>query len=205
MRNSPARCSIDRARPIRRVNILRDVRRTVQRAELQPIVVRVRSARCTLGVVEIGWQRFACSLGKGGVRSRKREGDGASPRGTWRTVRALYRADRSSRPRSGLDMRAIKPADGWCDAVRDRNYNRPVQHPYPASAERLWREDRLYDVVVVLDHNQQPRIRGHGSAIFLHVRRPGSAPTEGCVALEPNDLRRLLRVLVPGRRLIIMP
>lgn len=102
-------------------------------------------------------------------------------------------------------MRAIKPADGWCDAVRDRNYNRPVQHPYPASAERLWREDRLYDVVVVLDHNQQPRIRGHGSAIFLHVRRPGSAPTEGCVALEPNDLRRLLRVLVPGRRLIIMP
>jgi L,D-peptidoglycan transpeptidase YkuD (ErfK/YbiS/YcfS/YnhG family) len=92
-------------------------------------------------------------------------------------------------------VRAIRRDDGWCDASADRNYNRPVRLPYPASAERLWREDGLYDLVVVLDYNDRPRSRGRGSAIFMHVARPGYAPTEGCIALARGHLLRLLERL----------
>jgi len=89
-------------------------------------------------------------------------------------------------------VRPIAPDDGWCDAPGDRNYNRPVRHPYPASAERLWREDGLYDIVVVLSHNVRPRVRGAGSAVFMHLARPGYRPTEGCIALKREHLLRLL-------------
>jgi len=104
----------------------------------------------------------------------------------------LYRADRMKRPRTLLPVRPLDPDDGWCDAIGDRNYNRPVRLPYPAGAERLWREDGLYDIVVVLDYNDRPRARGRGSAIFMHVARPDYAPTEGCLALARAHLLRLL-------------
>ena len=121
--------------------------------------------------------------------------------GVWRAVRVLYRADRVRRPRTALPVTAIGRADGWCDAPEDRNYNRFVRHPYPASAERMWREDRLYDIVVVLDHNRVPRVRRGGSAIFLHLARSAFAPTEGCVAFREADLRRLLEKATGTTRL----
>lgn len=95
--------------------------------------------------------------------------------------------------------------DGWCDAPSDRNYNRGVTLPYSASTERMWRDDELYDVVGILDHNARPRVRGRGSAIFLHVARAGYRPTEGCVALARGDLMRVLRLVGRGARLIIRP
>lgn len=100
-------------------------------------------------------------------------------------------------------MRPLKVDDGWCDAVGDRNYNRYVCHPYPASAERLWRDDALYDVIVVLDHNQRPRVQGAGSAIFMHVARPGYRPTEGCVALARHHLLLVLAGAGRGTRVAI--
>ena len=142
-----------------------------------------------------------CALGRSGRRALKREGDGATPIGHFLLERVLYRPDRSPRPRTGLPLRAIAPADGWCDAPADRNYNRSIRHPYPASAERLWRADGLYDVVVVLACNRRPRIRGRGSAIFIHVARPGFTPTEGCIALRRPDLLRLLATLKQGARI----
>jgi len=132
------------------------------------------------------------------MRVRKREGDGATPAGAWRVRCVLYRADRVRHPRTALAIQAMRPDDGWCDAPADRNYNRLVKHPYPASAERLWRADGLYDVLVVLDYNERPRVRGGGSAIFVHVARPDYAPTEGCIALARRHLERLLERL--GRR-----
>jgi L,D-peptidoglycan transpeptidase YkuD (ErfK/YbiS/YcfS/YnhG family) len=145
------------------------------------------------GILRLGPLAFACALGRGGCRARKREGDGATPIGRWRLRRVLYRADRLPRPRTALPVRAIARHDGWCDAAGDRNYNRQVRHPYPASAERLWRSDALYDLIVVLGYNDAPRIRGRGSAIFMHVARPGLAPTEGCIALARAHLVLLLR------------
>lgn len=104
----------------------------------------------------------------------------------------LYRADRIQRPRTALPVRAMGRRDGWCDAPSDRNYNRPVRLPYRASAEEMWRSDGLYDIVVVLDHNTRPRIRNAGSAIFMHVARPGFEPTAGCVALNRAALLHVL-------------
>ena len=100
-------------------------------------------------------------------------------------------------------LRRITPVSGWCDAPGDRNYNRQVTLPYPASAETLWRDDGLYDLVLVLDHNHRPRVQGAGSAIFVHVARPGHRPTEGCIALTRADLVQLLAHLRGGDRIHI--
>jgi L,D-peptidoglycan transpeptidase YkuD (ErfK/YbiS/YcfS/YnhG family) len=67
----------------------------------------------------------------------------------------------------------------------------------------LWRPDALYDLVVEIDHNTRPRLRGRGSAIFIHIARPGLGPTAGCVALPPPALRRLLARLSPKTRITI--
>ncbi|WP_232629329.1 L,D-transpeptidase family protein [Methylobacterium sp. Leaf118] len=145
-----------------------------------------------------------CALGRAGVRADKREGDGASPRGVFRLRGGYYRPDRFPvRPESPLPLRAIRPDDGWCDAAGDRRYNRPVRLPSPTRAETLWRADGLYDLVLDLDYNRGPIRPCRGSAIFLHVARSGFRPTEGCVALRPDDLRRLLRRLGPGTRIAI--
>lgn len=162
------------------------------------IVVRSLSARATRGVLTYGNLSFPCVLGRSGRRAAKREGDGATPIGSFAIRDAFYRPDRQRRPATGLKLARLRPDDGWCDAANDRNYNRAVQHPYPASAERMWRQDRLYDLVVVLGYNDRPRIAGRGSAVFMHVAAPDMTPTEGCVALRPEDLRKLLKALRPN-------
>jgi L,D-peptidoglycan transpeptidase YkuD (ErfK/YbiS/YcfS/YnhG family) len=168
-------------------------------------VVAGRAAASVRGAVRLGGLAWPCALGRGGRRTSKREGDGATPVGCWRVDSVLYRRDRVRRPRTGLPARPIRADDGWCDAPVDRNYNRAVRHPYPASAERLWRADHLYDVVVVLRHNWRPRVRGGGSAIFVHVARPGYAATEGCIALRREHLLRLVQRLRPGARVRVLP
>ena len=167
------------------------------------LVVRFLSRRATRGFVEAAGLTFACALGRAGGRARKREGDGATPRGRYNLVCVLYRADRRVRPRTGLPVRWIGPHDGWCDASGDRNYNKAVKLPYPASAEQMCRADGLYDLLVVLDHNTRPRKRGSGSAIFIHVARPGYLPTEGCVALAAPHLQRLLTLLRAGAVIVV--
>ena len=153
---------------------------------------------------ELSWRgrRVRCALGKGGLRADKREGDGATPVGRFPLRRVLYRPDRLAPPVTALPVAAIGPADGWCDDPADSAYNRPVALPYPASAERLWRDDPVYDLVVVLGHNDDPVVAGRGSAVFLHLARPGYAPTEGCVALALADLLSLLAEAGPGDALV---
>ena len=166
------------------------------------LIVRRLSASALTGLVQFGNLTFPCALGRSGISARKREGDGATPRGRLALRQVLYKAQAVARPITGLPVRSIAKSDGWCDAPQDRNYNRPVRLPYPASAERMWREDGVYDLVLVLDYNIMPRKRGSGSAIFMHVVRPGFLPTEGCVALRRSDLQRLLASVRPGTELI---
>jgi L,D-peptidoglycan transpeptidase YkuD (ErfK/YbiS/YcfS/YnhG family) len=161
-------------------------------------VVLATSASASRGWLKLGGLMFPCALGRTGHRARKREGDGATPMGTWRVREAFYRADLVRHPRTVLAMRALHPDDGWCDAPADRNYNRLVRHPYAASAERLWRTDGLYDLVILIGYNDWPRVRERGSAIFIHVARPGYAPTEGCIALSRPHLLRLLERIGPN-------
>lgn len=144
-----------------------------------------------------------CALGRAGVNLRKREGDGATPIGSFRMVGVMARPDRGPMPETGLPLRTIGPKDGWCDDPADRRYNTFVSLPYPARHERLWRDDGLYNVVVVLDYNLDPAIAGRGSAIFLHCARPDFGPTEGCVAIAEPALRRLLTRCSPETMLVI--
>ncbi|MBI1208823.1 MAG: L,D-transpeptidase family protein [Azospirillum sp.] len=142
----------------------------------------------------LSWPGGACGcvLGRSGLSSDKREGDGATPVGRFPLRRVLFRADRLVRPVTRLAVAAIAPDDGWCDDPNDPRYNQRIGLPDAASHERMWRDDGLYDVVVVLGHNDAPVIAGAGSAIFLHVTSPDRAPTAGCVAVALPDLLALL-------------
>jgi len=147
---------------------------------------------------------FRCALGRGGIKADKREGDGATPVGRFPLRRVLWRPDRLPQPETGLPVSAIAPDDGWCDAPEDPAYNRPVKRPYPANHEELWREDHVYDVIVVMGHNDEPVVPGQGSAVFMHVARSDWEPTAGCVALPLPYLLRLLKDCGPGTALTVL-
>ncbi len=168
-----------------------------------PIMIFAISDSAASGYLKYGNLQFPVALGRGGIRALKKEGDGATPMGRLSILYAYYRQDRVSRPRSRLALQPIRPGDGWCDATGDRNYNRRVSMPYPASAERMWRKDHLYDIVAVLDYNIVPRAQGRGSAIFLHVVRRNFAPTAGCIAMKREHLIRLLAAM-PDRAAILI-
>ena len=159
------------------------------------------------GQLDIGGRKVRCALGPAGVKpaAEKREGDLASPIGVWPIREVLFRPDRGDPPLTGLPAKPISPDDGWCDEAADPAYNRPVKLPYPASAETMWREDHLYDLVVVLGHNDDPVVPGLGSCIFLHIARPDYAPTHGCVAVTREDLEALLAKAAPGDAVEIRP
>ena len=152
------------------------------------------------GFLDLGGRKVRCALGRSGVKpaADKREGDGASPAGVWPIRRVLYRPDRSPPPATAFELQPISPQDGWCDAPKDPAYNQPVRLPYPASAEHMWLETGVYDIVVVLGHNDDPVVPGMGSCIFLHLSRPDYSPTEGCVAVPRADLEELLAKARPG-------
>lgn len=142
-----------------------------------------------------GAQEFRCAIGRSALipAGQKQEGDGATPVGRWHMLRLLFRPDRIEKIETRLPTTKITPQDGWCDAPGDPYYNQQVVLPYEASHEKMWRDDQLYDAVVVLCHNSNPVVPGRGSAIFLHVARDDYEPTEGCVALRRNDLLCVLQ------------
>jgi L,D-peptidoglycan transpeptidase YkuD (ErfK/YbiS/YcfS/YnhG family) len=143
------------------------------------------------------------ALGRSGIKANKLEGDGATPRGVFRPVRVWWRADRGSRPRTLLPVRRISPADAWCEDPADRRYNRPFRRAPGEAGDRLWRDDHLYDLIVEIDHNRRPRVARRGSAVFIHIARPGFGPTAGCMALKPAALRRLITELSSRTRIVI--
>jgi L,D-peptidoglycan transpeptidase YkuD (ErfK/YbiS/YcfS/YnhG family) len=155
------------------------------------------------GVARFGDRIVRAALGRGGVRRDKREGDGATPAGSFACRLVYWRPDRLAMPVTGLAAMPLDPADGWCDAPGDPAYNRKVGLPYPSRAETLWRDDRLYDLIVPLGYNDAPVVAGRGSAIFLHVAREDYRPTEGCIALAPDDLTAFLCHATPETRVTV--
>jgi len=161
------------------------------------------TAGASRGVLLAGRHAVPVALGRSGVAAGKREGDGATPRGRFRLIRLWWRADRAPRPHTLLPVRRIDPALAWCENPADRRYNRPFRRSANEPGDRLWRHDRLYDLVIELSHNTRPRVAGRGSAVFVHVARSGRSATAGCVALDARDLRRLLGRLGPRTRIEI--
>lgn len=144
-------------------------------------------------------ETMPCLIGKAGATDAadKREGDAKTPRGTYPIRALLVRPDKLAAPKTRLEWRWLHPSDGWSDDVRDTAYNRPVRHPHPFSAEHLWREDGLYDLIVILGHNNAPPVPGMGSAIFLHCTAEKDF-TQGCVAIPRDALLRIAEQLSPG-------
>ena len=177
--------------------------RAKRETSLRRLTVRRKPAQRARGVLTAGPLALPVALGRTGIKANKREGDGATPRGAFRLRRLWWRADRHPRPATLLPVRRITPDDGWCEDPTDRRYNRPVKVPPRSKADRLTRKDGLYDFIVELDHNVRPRVAGRGSAVFIHVARPGFAPTAGCVALSMNSLRRLLARVGPRTKIMV--
>lgn len=131
-------------------------------------------------------------IGKNGLTEQKQEGDHATPIGIFPLRKVYYRADRLIKPKTILPVEPLSPRDGWCDDPQSPDYNRFVKLPHPARHEQLWREDHVYDLIVVMGYNDNPAISGRGSAIFMHLQRPDRTPTEGCLAFSESDLRTVL-------------
>ncbi len=157
-------------------------------------------ARVGAGTVTGFGQSVAAAFGRSGAiaADAKREGDGATPLGVWPVRAALLRPDRMAPPGTALPWRCLRTDDGWSDDSADPAYNYPVRHPHRFSAERLWRDDHAYDIVVILGHNHAPPVPGLGSAIFLHCSQPDGRATEGCVAVDRAVLADWLERLAPG-------
>jgi L,D-peptidoglycan transpeptidase YkuD (ErfK/YbiS/YcfS/YnhG family) len=184
------------------------LRRTILAASFLPLPVSAMGyADLVYENGELRWPggvaRAVC--GTGGVRADKREGDHASPAGSFPLVGAFYRPDRLAAPRTALPIAALTPSDGWVDDPADPGYNTRVALPYPASHEELWRADGLYDLIVVIGYNTDPVVPGKGSAIFLHVAHPDFSGTEGCIAVAREVLAPLLSLLGPGSTITIVP
>jgi L,D-peptidoglycan transpeptidase YkuD (ErfK/YbiS/YcfS/YnhG family) len=179
----------------------RSVTRLAKSTLIGMVSVRRKPGDGTKGLLAAGGRVIPCALGRSGISAFKREGDGATPLAAMRLLGGYFRPDATMPRHSGLPLTAIGRRDGWCDAPRDANYNRPVRLPYKPSHEDMWRGDRLYDAVVVLDWNVRPRASFRGSAIFLHIARDGFRPTEGCVAIAPAAMRWLLPKL--SRRTVL--
>ena len=161
-----------------------------------------------LGRLRFGDLDFPCALGRSGIVTAKREGDGGTPAGRFALRELRWRADRLAPPATALRRRETAKEDGWCDAPSDPAYNRPITLPYAASTETLWREDHLYDIVVPLGYNDDPVVAGAGSAIFLHIaKQEGESfgATEGCVALRLADMLALLARITPEAFMDIAP
>ena len=135
--------------------------------------------------------------------ANKREGDGGTPRGTFLPRRLWWRADRHRRPSTFLPVRAIRSDDAWCEDPASRHYNQPLKIAREDGGDRLTRDDHLYDFIIEIDHNTRPTIAGRGSAVFLHLARPGFSPTAGCISMTKSAMLHLLRQTGPETKIII--
>lgn len=160
-------------------------------------ILRVDATARTLSFKD---RTMPCAIGRSGacLADQKREGDGHTPLGRWAISAVLFRPGRSApSPQLKLPWRWIGANDGWSDESSDPCYNKPVYLPHPFSAEELNRDDPLYDIVILLGHNDSPPKPGQGSAIFFHIWNHAK-PTEGCIAIARSNMDGLLPELAPG-------
>lgn len=146
---------------------------------------------------------YKCASGRGGIKTNKQEGDGATPAGTFALRKVLYRPDRVQKPKTNLPIEPLGRNDAWCDDINCPAYNTQVKLPHNGSFEELWREDDLYDILAVVGYNDAPPVPGNGSAIFLHIARPEYTPTAGCIALNKEDLLEVLAAAGPDTMLAV--
>ena len=148
-------------------------------------------------------KKLQCAIGRGGLKKNKVEGDLSTPIGAFKFNKIYYRADKLGETNFEIDSSIIQKNDGWCDDEKSKFYNQYIQFPFNESAEHLYREDDIYDIICVLNYNTSPIIPGLGSAIFLHVARSNFAGTEGCIALDKEALLTIATKITYDSRIVI--
>jgi len=136
--------------------------------------------------------KLKCSIGKSGIRSQKKEGDFATPKGEFKLGLLYYRKDRIKLPKCKIIKKIIKKNTGWCDDSKSRKYNKEISFPFKYRAEKLYRKDKIYDLLIVIKYNYKPTVKKKGSAIFLHLADKKYKPTKGCVAIAKKDFMKIL-------------
>ncbi len=169
------------------------------------LTVTSNSMYAQRGILRFIKHEFTCALGESGITTNKQEGDGATPVGTFALRKIYYRPDRWQTLDSTLPIEQITPHSGWSDDPKDKRYNRYIQTPHPFRHENLWRDDAIYNILIVLGYNDSPAISGKGSAIFFHLAHPNYSPTKGCIAISEKDMRYLLPHLKNDTKLTIQP
>ena len=147
--------------------------------------------------------KFRCALGKGGIKIKKEEGDNITPKGTFKLTKIYYRGDKIKNIATLLKKIKIKKNMGWCDDSRSKFYNMQIKLPNKFGHEKLYRNDNLYDLIVVLNYNTNPIIKYKGSAIFIHVAENSYKKTRGCIALKRDDLIKLISQIGKNTRIKI--
>jgi L,D-peptidoglycan transpeptidase YkuD (ErfK/YbiS/YcfS/YnhG family) len=170
---------------------------------LPAIRVKPAAGNPRRGWLTAGPLTIPVALGRGGILANKREGDGGTPRGSFRPRQLWWRGDRHRRPQTFLPARTIGDTDAWCEDPKNRHYNQPIRLDREQGGDRLKRADQLYDFIIEIDHNTRPRIAGRGSAVFLHLARDNFGPTAGCVSMTRAAMLQLLRRLGPKTKIII--
>jgi len=147
--------------------------------------------------------KIKCSIGKSGITDRKKEGDLATPRGIFKLGKIYFRKDRISLPKCKLPAKIIKKNMGWSDDVLSKKYNQELSNRLQHKSEKLYRQDRLYDVFINIKYNCNPIVKKKGSAIFLHLCNKNYKPTKGCVAVQKKDMLKILPLITKKTKIII--
>jgi L,D-peptidoglycan transpeptidase YkuD (ErfK/YbiS/YcfS/YnhG family) len=147
--------------------------------------------------------KFRCALGKAGINKKLIEGDNITPKGIYKIVNIYFREDRIKNIISKLKLIKIKRTMGWCDDQNSKKYNQLIKLPTKYRHEKLYRNDKLYDIILVLDYNMDPIVKGKGSAIFLHLSKNLKNKTRGCIALKKKDMLELIKKIKKSTKVII--
>ena len=139
--------------------------------------------------------KLKCSISKSGIKKSKKEGDLSTPKGTFELGPLYYRKDRVKLPKCKLIKKIIRKNTGWCDDVKSKKYNKEIKFPFRFNAERLYRKDKIYDLLIVIKYNYSPAIKKKGSAIFLHLSDKKYKFTKGCIAIAKKDFLKIIPII----------
>jgi L,D-peptidoglycan transpeptidase YkuD (ErfK/YbiS/YcfS/YnhG family) len=172
--------------------MIKNDRNITHKRRSRNLYIRSLQPSSPYGRLHIGPTIIPCLLGKNGMTYQKREGDQKTPRGHFKIIKFLFRPKYRWFHKSPHKQSLLRPQHGWCDDPTHALYNRPCTTELNASHEKLWRRDQLYDLIGILDYNIKPRRRFYGSAIFLHLFDTQTQHTQGCIAISPDHMRKLL-------------
>ena len=147
--------------------------------------------------------KLKCSIGKSGTTLSKKEGDSATPKGTYKLGLLYYRKDRVGKLKCKIRKKIIKKNMGWCNDDRSKKYNREIIFPFKYRAENLYRKDKLYDIFINIKYNYFPVVKKKGSAIFLHLTDKSYKATKGCIAIKKNDFLKILPLINKKTKIVI--